>query len=168
MKRLVTTLLLTCALSPAAFADSVTAQKLATVTNDQDQEVAELSILLDSSGKPTGLNITTHNSPDGKDINKNVSLAELASADGALMLQARGYNAIYLKGTLSPSATDAQLTVRYLTNALSSTYSSCDVEAKLDGSAGWELINDQSHAVITEGKVLTGTFGISKIQGICD
>ena len=146
-KLVFTTLLLLSA--TAAHADS---QKILTVTDDQDSNQAEVDAL-SNAGVLTGIAAA----------GKNYTTAQVAG--GVVMTQKGNYKVLILQGTVN-SAQEGTFTIKYLTNGLFGSYSSCNFTLIHDGQ-GWYVQNAYTGREVTTMKVLTNSLGVTTLDGIC-
>ncbi len=99
-------------------------------------------------------------------------LAVVESRRGAVLDGVPGHDAIILRGTVSPTASKAELVASYLYNGFTSEYRSCPITLDRSPNAGWRLINqfDQpvSRIVVrTRDMFIIGPFGIASLDGAC-
>jgi hypothetical protein len=147
--------------------DKTTLQRIIELTSDQDQNINYLSVMEDPSGDAEGI----ESDPDSKNtstdnISTSVSLAQIESDAGAVLLVRDGKNALILKGSLNSKTDVGQFTLSYLSNGLLMTYDSCDFLLKRD-SGGWYVQNSSTGLKVTSVKVETWSLGITTISGIC-
>ena len=147
--------------------DKTTLQKIIELTSDQDQNINYLSVMDDPSGDAEGI----ESDPDSKNTSTDntstsVSLAQIESDAGAVLLVRDGKNALILKGSLNSKTDVGQFTLSYLSNGLLMTYDSCDFLLKRD-SGGWYVQNPSTGLRVTSVKVETWSLGITTISGLC-
>lgn len=167
-------------LSTAAFArvdslpPNVDVVPLAGITNDRDSNVSYLNLMLGEGNAVRGIYVQTRaparQSNDNGDIGANggaFSLAQIESDNGVVLRAAAGRKVILLRGTIDSRVGKGSLTIKYLTNGLSMSYSQCKVGLKKSGPRQWKLINAYDGKPIDAIEIKTWWLGISTLANVC-
>jgi len=163
MRYLLICALLTLAQIPAgpATAADVILQPLASITNDRNAHVQNLSVLVEA-GQVVGLRFDTINGN-----NPHASDFSLDDMRVGAVLEDATHKAIVLRGAVDSTAGNADLIVTYLSNALFGTHRDCRVRLVRDDSGQWHIVNIYNHNQVDHLFVQTWMLGISRIAGIC-
>jgi len=136
------------------------------LSSDRSSDLNVLSALIDpSSSVAKGLSVSVVN---GGQVTKQerFSIAQIASAGGAVLASENGMAAVILQGHVDP-VNGGQARIRYLTNALSRTYAECKAAVHRSKDGRWNVVNAYTGQVVAHAHVKTWTLGISAIEGLC-
>ena len=164
MKLIILSLAVTAYL-PFAHAFDASAQKLFTLSNDRDAVTSDLDFTLDSSNMVQGIAYVTDSS--GKTSEKDFTLNDLGTSDGAVLEEQQGVKAIELKGKIDSKKGTGALVFHYIANGLSSEYKDCNMNVMRDSSGQWIAINAYTNQPVTAAKIITYSLGITTLDGIC-
>jgi hypothetical protein len=159
------------AVSVVAFAspDLPIDRPLVNLTNDQDSRIFELGVQLNSSGALLGM-FTKDVSSGGTDSSEaaevSFPLSAIESSEGVVLLKQRNYNALLMNGHFDVAKGEGKFTVQYLDNGLTNSYQPCDFFLT-DTQGVWAVQNAYTNLVVKAVRILTSTFGIRDIEGLC-
>jgi len=153
-------LLLLSLCSLPALAAPKTVKPLFSMSNDRDANVDKYEVELGADGNVTGFAV----SPAGKPA-QSFSLASVARPDGAVLINSQGYDVLFLQGALKKGTQEGIFHLKYLSNGLSRSYTTCDFELKKKGDA--YFAQSTSGQVITKAKMTSWSLGIASLVGIC-
>lgn len=142
---------------------------LVAITNDRDTSISEIELMLGPKKLVNGLYIATYD----KDRNPEkaegqvIPLAEIESAEGAVVGQGQGVKAILLRGKIHPQHGNGELVIRYLTNGVFKRYDECKVELRRTGPDDWHLLNAYTNGEVAHIHVKTWALGISTLENVC-
>jgi len=149
---------------PLTHALDTAANKLVTISNDRDSSTSDLDLTLDGQNNVVGLAYVTTDS--GKTSEKDFQVSDLSAPDGAVLAEQQGVKALELTGSVDNTAGTGALTIHYISNGLTGEYGTCDTTIKRGMNGVWALY-DSNGKLVTAAKVITYSFGISTIQGLC-
>lgn len=142
-------------------------QTLIRVTNDRDTDVSRLSAIVDDDGLLRGMRIETQSADPARRRMQNFTLKQLATARGAVIAKASGYDAVILNGKVEAGKGVGHINIKYLTSALSSQYASCRAVVRRTSGGQWQLMNAYTNRQVREAFVETHMTGVTTIKGIC-
>lgn len=153
----------------AEAAANSTSVVLATLTSDRDQLKDEIVLNFDDKGGIAAVAVITHfpTTPPTSQT-KVFTVAQIGSAKGAVLDQEQGRDVIILKGRIDSKTGSEKLELKYLSNGLFGTYTTCPAGIRKSKDGEWQLINETSGRVADELFVQTYALGITTIKGICD
>jgi hypothetical protein len=151
----------------------LTLQELVMISSDRNAEISRLSVAVDSSDRPQGVQLWTHLLPTGQATVATKKLVypvhAIESKDGVILDKEGSHVAIILKGTISEHSVSDLLTLEYLSNGLWNTYDSCEtVLEKSADSPEWKLLNRATKLPVKSIFVKSWSLGITTLEGICD
>jgi hypothetical protein len=148
--------------SGAATAADVIVQPLASITNDRNEHLQRLGVLLDA-GKVVGLRFDTINgsNPNKKDF----SIDDMKT--GAVLEGNAQHQTLVLHGSVDSIAGSADLIITYVSNVVFGEHKHCRASMMRDKSGQWHIVNNYEHKLVDHLFVKTRVFGISTIEGIC-
>jgi hypothetical protein len=150
-------------------------QKMLTLTSDRDANVYVLHLMQDNRTlNPTGMFVEQKKSaseqedPANPDVvdGKAFLLAEIEKPAGVALFEAQGRKVLILQGALNPDTQEGRLKLKYLVNGLWMTYETCDVLLRKTDAEFW-VQNAYTGTRITSVKIVTSTFGVVTLEGIC-
>lgn len=145
-----------------AIAVDVIFQPLASITNDRNEDVQNLGILL-VAGQVVGLRFDTVN---GRHPHQSYfSLHEMDR--GAVLDGDAKHKAIVMQGHIDSTAGNADLDVTYLSNGLLGKHKDCRAGLVRDEAGRWHIVNTYDHKRVEHLFVRTRKLGILTIEGIC-
>ena len=148
-------------LARTATAADVVFQPLASVTNDRNEHLQRLGVLL-VAGRVVGVRFDT--------INGNNPHAEDFSLDdvkAGAVLEDPKHKALVLHGSIDSAGGNAELVITYLSNVFFGEHKNCRASMVRDESGQWHIVNSYDHKRVDQLFVRTRVWGISTIQGIC-
>lgn len=143
--------------------------QLASLSSDQDTDLYYLNLMLDKgSSQISGF----YNAPDQRNSPSNrdgraFALADIESANGAVLLVRSNRNVLLLKGLLDRPSQSGKFTIKYLADGILNRYESCDFELTKEAPGKWFIKNSYNGEKVNSIRVITWTAGIRTIQGIC-
>jgi hypothetical protein len=148
-------------------------QEIVMISSDRTAEISQLSVALDSSDRPQGVQLWTHLSSTGQPTAATRKLFypvnAIASKDGVILDKEGSHIAIILKGTISEHSVSDLLTLEYLSNGLWDTYESCEMVLEKSANAPeWQLLNRTTKLPVKSIFVKSWSLGITTLAGICD
>lgn len=164
MKLMIVTLVLATS-QPVAHAFEASAQKLLTLSNDRNAATNDVDFTLDSSNMVQGVAYITNDA--GKTIEKDFTLKDMATGDGAVLEEQQGVKALELKGTVDANKGTGTLVFHYIANGFSGEYKDCNLNVMRDSSGQWIAINAYTNQPVTAAKIITYSLGITTLDGIC-
>lgn len=148
----------------------MTAVPLATITNDRDNSVSELALMLDDQAFVHGIYMET-SSGRGHEPSKTSGqvywIDGIESPDGVVLGQGQGVKAIFLRGMIEPHGDHGALVIRYLTNGVFKQYDECAVKLERLAPYDWQLVNAYDDHPIKLIQVRTWALGISTLANVC-
>jgi len=147
------------------FAGATVMDKLLTFSNDRTSITSDLDVTLDVKGVVQGMSYISNDG--GVKTEKDFSLADLSSKNGAILEAQQGVNAVTLSGSINSQAGNGALVVHFIYNGLSGEYHTCNVNVQRNSSGVWEAINAYTNQPVTAAKIQTYSIGIQTIEGIC-
>jgi hypothetical protein len=157
MKSAILTIALAC--SPVAFANN--ASTLFTLGNDRDATVITYSVTIVGDAL-TGFEAT----PGEHKPTDTFSAVDVAKPAGVVLLSGQGHDVLFLQGSVDGKSGEGRFHLKYLSNGLTGSYSTCDFLLKKNGT-NFFAQNAYSGARITSAKILTWSLGLDTLQGIC-
>jgi hypothetical protein len=148
----------------------MTAVPLAVVTNDRDNSVSELALMLDDQAFVHGIYMeTTSGEGDGPSGTSGQVywLDGIESRNGVVLGQGQGVKAIFLRGMIEPQGDHGALVIKYLSNGIFKSYDECAVKLERLGPYDWQLVNAYDDRPITLIEVRTWALGISTLGNVC-
>jgi len=144
-------------------------QTLAKVTSDRDGNVSRLVAVLDDDAFVQGVRFDTKifTSTPASFTSKSYSVDEISSARGVVLLNVGGYDAVFLKAAVDSKAGKGRIEVKYLADALWSSYRVCRGLVERDENGAWRILNSETNRHVDEFFVQTHAMGITNIKGIC-
>ena len=142
---------------------------LVRIGNDRDASFSDLNFLIDSSGGVAGVEYLT-TSANGQVLRKAYSVAQMESAEGAVLEEQQGIKAIAVLARIDEAGGVGGMRFRFVTNGLTGKYNLCDVGLVRAGngpSTSWSMKKLTSGQVITTAKIISWSFGITTLAGIC-
>lgn len=130
------------------------------VSTDRGSEEYDLGLLRDAALNPQGFYMGDVHT------GKPFLLREIAKPDGVTLFETQGRKVLILQGTYDRKKRQGNFELRYLTNGIFNTYKSCDVNLRSQGQEFW-LQNAYTNQRVSEARLVTTTFGVSTIEGIC-
>ena len=140
-------------------------QPLIVLTNNKDAFVYNLHAMIDKNGQAAGMYKMEDRGKDGE-IHDVYWMRDLESEAGVVLVNRSDRNAILLNGTIDRETKEGRFVIRYLTNGLSMSYESCNIDLKHDDK-GWYVQNVYTGERVDHAFVETYFLGIKKIQGLC-
>lgn len=143
---------------------------LASITNDRDTSISDLTLMLNDHGTVRGLYLRTRPSATSSPAQSYAQvyyLADIESPDGVVLGQGKGVKAIFLKGNIPPRGTHGSLVIRYLTNGIFRHYDQCRIGLQRLGPDDWRLVNAYNGRTVKHIEVETWALGISTIANVC-
>lgn len=144
-------------------------QKLITLSNDRNENINYLNLMIDTNNLVAGLfnKADAKNSPQEGESGRNIFwLREIESPEGATLAEIQGRKAVIIKGQLNREKQEGRFKIRYLANGFTMDYEECNFFLKRAGN-GWAIKNAYTNATISKAKIITWSYGISTIEGIC-
>jgi hypothetical protein len=148
--------------SAAGVPAGYTIQKLATVTNDRDAGSFPLSVLVDKNGLAAGL----YSGAPEERANPSMWSRDLETAKGAVMINSQGHDVLMIQGTINRVTQEAPMKLTYLSNGLTGTYASCNLNLKHVNNA-WYIQNAYTKAKVTNFKIISWGMGLTTLEGLC-
>lgn len=147
-----------------------TFQPLATVTNDRDNHVDELYVVVNAQDAIQGIRFVPDHAPKPWDFTN----AQMNSPSGA-NLEHDPHNPIMLHAQFNPKTPNqVNWVIDYLYNGFTGSYGACRAAVMRDSRGEWHIVNVYKNTWVTQLRVLVhrmpvfGTvLGISTIQGVC-
>lgn len=142
---------------------------LAVVTNDRDNNVSRLELMI-GNDTVRGLYLrSTHQGADDQEVTSGrvYTLPEIESRDGVVLGQGQGEKAIFLQGNIVAQNGLGSLTVRYLSNGLFHHYNECRIDLRRIAPGDWQLVNAYDGKPVRYIRVQTWALGISTIANVC-
>src|SRR5206468_2766478 len=100
-------------------------------------------------------------------IKKVLTPQQIASEDGATLHEEKGFRIFVLHGDLDTRGNKAELQIRYLSNALTSSYGACKINAIRSAQGTWSLYNAYDGKLVTEIRARTSTLGVKTLENVC-
>lgn len=138
---------------------------LATITNDRDDSVSRLELMLDDQAFVHGIYMET--SGGAKTSGQVYWIDGIESPDGVVLGQGQGVKAIFLRGTIETQGDHGALVIKYLTNGLFKQYDECAVKLERVAPYDWQLVNAYDDHPIKLIEVQTWALGISTLANVC-
>lgn len=145
----------------------VAVQTLARITNDRDNRMSRMSLMVAKGEQVVGL-FNELRDPNGKDESSTYTLAQLVSRKGVVLERQSGRDVIVLQATFDASGTRANMNVNYLTNGLLGRYKTCRLTMSRDSAGRWQLTNPVTGREVRDVRVVTHSLGVSRLEGACD
>ena len=149
---------------------SIALQELLELSTDQDSDKYHLHMMVDAEGKAKGM----YNEPDrnnsnlGKQTARNVFwLDEFEKSSGALLLKKKGYDIIFIKGSIEELRQEGAFAIRFLSNGLSMQYKVCNFYISKD-EKGWFVKNAYNGDRVSSIYFMTTWKGIDSVSGLCN
>lgn len=157
-------------LGAASLPEGVMAVPLAAITNDRDESVSEIELMLSEQDMVRGIYIATRDSalaaPDEAQ-GQVITLAAIETSEGVVVGQGQGVKAILLRGKIEPVGGNGTLVIRYLTNGIFRRYAECRIHLRYEGQDRWQLVNAYDGAPVSHIEVKTWALGISTLANVC-
>jgi hypothetical protein len=147
------------------FAKAATLNTLVTISNDRSAVTNDLDLVLDASATVHGIAYLTNDA--GKIAEQDFPLSDLGTPDGAVLVEEQGVKALQLMGHIDMASGTGHLVIHYVNNGLTGVYKDCKADVARESTGLWHMINAYTKTPITNAKIITSSFGISTIQGIC-
>ena len=146
----------------AAQAASAAPSALFTMSNDRDSGVVTYSVDVQNDA------VAGFVTSPGQNNNRSdsFSINDIAKPNGVVVLSGQGHNVLFLQGSVDKATGEGRFHLKYLSNGLSNTYSTCDFLLKKSGS-NYFAQNAYTGARITSAKIVTWSLGLKTLQGIC-
>ena len=143
----------------------MTAVPLATITNDRDNSISELALMLDDQAFVHGIYMKTRG--DEETSRQVYWINGIESRDGVVLGQGQGVKAIFLRGSIEAQGDRGELIIKYLSNGLFGKYDECAVRLERVAPYAWQLVNAYDDRPIKLVQVRTWALGISTLANVC-
>jgi hypothetical protein len=148
----------------------MTVVPLAAITNDRDNSVSEIELMLNDKAVVSGIYLETTAGGKGErsqGSGRVYPLSGIESRKGVVLGQGRGVKAILLRGDIEPRGDTGSLVITYLTNGLFRHYAECRVGLERLGPRHWQLVNVYDDRPVEHIEVRTWALGISTLGNVC-
>lgn len=148
--------------------DGMTAVPLATITNDRDDSVSRIQLMVNERAEVRGIYLETtpaSGSQSSRIQGRVYWLDGIQSDTGVVLGQGQGVKAIFLKGVIQPRA--GSLVIRYLHNGLFGSFDQCRINLRRVSPYHWQLVNAYTKHPIQRINVDTWALGISTLDNVC-
>ena len=152
----------------AADTETLRASPLAKIASDKNGDRSVLSVLVTENGGARGIRFESKPAdPATQGSVKTYNLRQVGSEGGVVLLQESSYDVIILQGEVDNEHGVGELSVKFLANAIWSTYVECPVLVKrIEGK--WKLFNATTGKAVSELFVETHSMGVTTVRGICN
>jgi hypothetical protein len=175
MRSILALVLLAFAASPSARADymgdlgvprGIKLESLFKITNDRDATMDTFNLMVDEKNLAAGVLISVD--PRKREANPDHAfwLRDIEKPEGVVLVEAQGHKVLLLQGQLDRATQEGRFHVKFLTNGISNSYSSCDFLLKKT-SSGWYAKNAYTGQKVTNMKIISWSLGLKTLQGIC-
>ncbi len=144
-----------------AFDFTTEGTKLVTISNDRDASTADLTVVENADGTPSALEWVNRSAD--RPARKTFRLNQVAQ--GVVLEEQQGIQALSLQGNIDRNG-KGELTFRYVANGMSGKYATCKTNVKRTSGGDYALTNSAGGSA-QNAKIITWSFGIETIQGIC-
>ncbi len=143
--------------------------RLVRIGNDRDAAYSDLNFLIDTAGGIAALEYLT-TAANGQTLKKTFTVAQMEALEGAVLEEQQGIKAIAVLAKIDEAGGVGSMRFRFVANGLTGKYKTCDVGLVRSGvgpSTSWSMRNATSGQTITLAKIVSWSFGIMTLAGIC-
>jgi hypothetical protein len=148
----------------------LTLERVVTLSSDRDKNVYFLNLMLDEARNVKGMYTEDAASNVKNPENEGEGIYFLDAIEGtkgAVLLKARGRDALIMKGLLDRSTNEGEFELKYLANGLTMRYESCNFNLKRAENGVYFAENAYTGERFDSIKVVTWALGITTVQGLC-